>query len=91
MTPRFTEGDEVVNGSGETLTVVLADPDRVGTVVVADGLGRYRNYAQGVLEPKPTRYVVELRHPKAGERYLSGSAVYTADADSCIALPVVVG
>ncbi len=68
-TPKFKAGDTVSNGH-TSYTVIVAEPDIYGDVVVRKHDGQYTFRCQDDLTLAPRRYVVEMRVPKPGDRWL---------------------
>ena len=90
-TAKFKVGDRVQLYSGSNIhTVVVAEPDINGNIVLKADIGDYFLRPEDDHELVPQRYTVELRAPKKGERYLFGRQVYTSDADYPDAVAVIV-
>lgn len=94
---KFKMGDRVKHSVNSNMlrTVVVADPDPFGNIVVSvdtgpHTCGAYVVNSQADYELVPTRYVVEMRPPMTGEQYISGACVFTADCDDGDIRPVII-
>lgn len=76
---RFKVGDRVRRDADAPIrTVVLSEPDSLGRIITTNEDGAYIAFSQDAYELVPQRYTVELRVPKAGERYVCVDEIRTA-------------
>lgn len=69
---------------------IVTRPDSNGDIVLLTPRGQYRIVPWQSVSPIPPRFVVEIRSPRRGERYLANSQVYVAPADVITPYPVLV-